>query len=111
MALVLENVQRQSVADVRELDGDLIVAITRNGKVLRNTLIPARKLAGVHLRLLARREGDLLTFQIGTEWKLEVYDYFPIGSDEQGNFGVIWPHNVGLRWLLASRQVLPDFDP
>jgi tetratricopeptide (TPR) repeat protein len=63
--------------------------------------------AAGRLRLLARRQGDRLTFQVNGLAPLEFQDLFPLTGTDPGVFGLEWPPGAAVEEVKASRQELP----
>src|SRR6185503_2154291 len=61
---------------------------------------------GAPLRIMARRQGDKLSFQVNDLQMVEFRDPFALGVGQKGVFGVAWPAGVGIRRLLATHEKL-----
>jgi tetratricopeptide (TPR) repeat protein len=90
------------------LPGTLAIRIFRQGRLLRDLLIPAG--AGP-LVLRVSRQDRRLTFELqpedGKGHLLEVEDLFPLGEQQEGNCSLYWPAGVRLTGLRIWRQTLP----
>src|SRR6185436_11774266 len=58
------------------------------------------------LRIMARRQGDKLSFQVNDLEVIEFRDPFALGVAQKGVFGIVWPSGVGIRRLLATYEKL-----
>jgi tetratricopeptide (TPR) repeat protein len=84
----------------------LVLSLRRREAVLAERAVPASEVAGTGtLRLLLRREGDLLAAQVNDREPLEASDPFALAV--RGNFGLVWPPGALVVRLSASRKELP----
>lgn len=81
------------------------IQILRNKVVLRELVFPEDGLIRDHLGLIAERDGDLLSFQVGNLPRLEFYDVFAIRSSSPVHFGIVWP--VEMQLIRAKAQWMP----
>ncbi len=93
---------------MKEAEGTYRVQIRRGDTLLREEPVKNDQLdLGAPLRVMAKREGDLLKFQVNDLAALEFQDPFALGRGPKGSFGVVWPSGAGLRRLVAAHQELP----
>ncbi|HLY73596.1 MAG TPA: hypothetical protein VKU80_05715, partial [Planctomycetota bacterium] len=103
-----EGVPPPSFASVRAAKGSFRLQIRRGEALLREESIPAALIdTDGTLRLMARREEDLLKVQANDLPIVEFQDPFSVRVGPKGVFAVAWPDGVAIRRLLASRQALP----
>ncbi|HVR85896.1 MAG TPA: protein kinase, partial [Planctomycetota bacterium] len=103
-----EGAPPPSFATVRAGKGSFRLQIRRGEAMLREESIPAALIdTEGALRLMARREDDLLKVQANDLPLVEFQDPFSVRSGPKGVFAVEWPAGVGIRRLLATRQSLP----
>ncbi len=88
-------------------EGGFRVQVRRGNSLLRTDGIPAADVPAGPLRLLAKREGDRLLFQVNDLAPVELIDPFPLGRAQDGILALHWPPGVGLRAFQASRQSRP----
>lgn len=97
--------------DVRKAKGPVLVQILRNNQVRLNEqeVMAADVFGGCQrdgsLRLEARQEGELLSWQVNRLKPIEFRESFSVGVGTRV-FAVHWPRNVPLLTLRAAR--LPD---
>ncbi|HUV39072.1 MAG TPA: serine/threonine-protein kinase, partial [Planctomycetota bacterium] len=89
-------------AEVREAHGPVCIRMQRHGATIRETDIRATDLAAGPLRLVARREGDELTFQVNELSSVVYREVFPVSRSEQGVFGLCWDSPAALTLLRAT---------
>ena len=82
----------------RAPDANYVAQIWRNGKRLRQQAIPATDLPPGPLRLWVKREGDRLTFQVGSRPAIEFIDTSPLRLAD-ATISLDWPAEVGVREL------------
>jgi tetratricopeptide (TPR) repeat protein/predicted Ser/Thr protein kinase len=87
--------------------GAIRLRILRGEAALLEDLVPASELSAEGLRLLAKREGDRLEFQVNERKPVTVLDPFAPAAQRQGVFGLVWPPEAGLRRLHAANQSKP----
>jgi tetratricopeptide (TPR) repeat protein/predicted Ser/Thr protein kinase len=97
-----------SFAMVHDGKGVFRLQIRRGETLLRETAVPSESIdPRASLRMMAKREGDVLRLQVNDLKLVEFRDPFAPGAGAQGVFGIVWPSGVGLRRLVAMRQELP----
>jgi len=97
-----------SFAMVHDAKGGFQLQIRRGDQLLREVSVPSESIdPRAPLRLMAKREGDVLRFQANDLKMVEFRDPFAPGAGSRGAFGLVWPAGVGLRRLVATRQELP----
>jgi tetratricopeptide (TPR) repeat protein len=87
--------------------GFVSLRILRNGVLQREE---TRPLPGGPLRLMARREGGKLEFQLGDAPPVLFQDVLP-GSPRDGKFGLRWPPEARLTRLDGYQTPLPTGSP
>jgi tetratricopeptide (TPR) repeat protein/predicted Ser/Thr protein kinase len=98
-----------SFAMVHDAKGSFRLQMRRATTLLREAILPSEQInPQAPLRLMARREGDLLKVQVNDLQIIEFNDPFALGTGPKGVFGVVWPAGVGIRRLVAVRQELPE---
>lgn len=86
-----------------------VAEIRKNGVVQQRQQIPIVELPDGPLTLHAQRDRDQLSFQIHHRDPLRFQDIFPLGTDVDGRFGIIWPKETGIQSLsILERNQPPD---
>lgn len=80
------------------------MVLSTKGIVLRSQEV---ELASGPVRLVARREGDQLWFQVGDHPPLSFLEILPLRGKRSGKFGVLWPPGMPIERLRASHKKLP----
>jgi len=96
-----------TVAEVRPAGGLVALQILRNNSLLRELPVAATRVPEGPLRLVAVREGDVLTFQVNDMPPMVFYDSFPLAARGPTVFAVRWPNGKHLERLRGSQQDLP----
>jgi tetratricopeptide (TPR) repeat protein/predicted Ser/Thr protein kinase len=96
-----------SLAMARQSGGMITLQILRNGSLLRELQIAAALVPEGPLRLVAIREGDVLTFQVNDLPPMVFCDTFPLAARGLTVFAVRWPTGRYLERLRGLRQDLP----
>jgi tetratricopeptide (TPR) repeat protein len=108
LMITVEGPTPPSFAAMREARGAFRLQIRRGDTVLREELVKSESIGLAQpLRLVAKRDGDLLTLQVNDLPQVGFRDPFALAARQRGVFGVLWPEGVAVRRLLASHQVLP----
>jgi tetratricopeptide (TPR) repeat protein/predicted Ser/Thr protein kinase len=93
---------------IKDAEGVFRLQIRRGDVLLREERVKNDAIdLSAPLRVMAKREGDLLKFQVNDLNALEFQDPFALGRGPKGSFAVIWPAGAGLRRLVATHQELP----
>jgi WD40 repeat protein/tetratricopeptide (TPR) repeat protein len=87
-------------------NGQFVLAVARNGRVLREQKVAASLVPPGPLQLLARRDGARLFFQVNALAPLEFEEVQPLPA--RGVFALDWPRGAGLKSLQALRRQLPE---
>jgi tetratricopeptide (TPR) repeat protein len=97
-----------SFSAIREAKGFFRLQIRRGEVLIREELVDSGAIdTAAPLRLIAKREGDLLKLQVNDAKRVEFRDPFALGTGRKGVFAVAWPEGAGIRRLLATHQELP----
>ncbi len=97
-----------SFAMVHDAKGSFRLQVFRGDVLLRDAAVIFESIdPRAPLRLMAKREGDILRIQANDLKPVEFQDPFAPGAEAQGVFAVVLPAGVGLRRLVATRQELP----
>jgi tetratricopeptide (TPR) repeat protein/predicted Ser/Thr protein kinase len=108
LLLTVDGGGTPSFQTMKEAEGTYRMQIRRGDTLLREEHVKNDQLdLGAPLRVMAKREGDLLKFQVNDLKALEFQDPFALGRGSKGGFGVSWPAAAGLRRLVAAHQELP----
>jgi tetratricopeptide (TPR) repeat protein/predicted Ser/Thr protein kinase len=108
LMMTAEGATPPSFQAVRDAKGAFRLQIRRGDMVLREQLLESEPInLNAPLRLVARREGDLLMLQVNDLPQMGFRDPFGLGTRQRGAFGLVWPSGVSLRRLLATHQELP----
>jgi tetratricopeptide (TPR) repeat protein len=107
LLLASEPAPDGSVAGTFAASGGARIHLRRGASVLRTDSIPAAELGAGPLRLVAKREGDRLFFQVNDRPPVELIDPFPLGRAQDGGVALHWPPAVGLLELQVSHQSRP----
>lgn len=100
------NPAADSFKKLRARNGNLIVALSRDGSVLREQSVLASEIPPGPVQLVARRDGHRLFFQVNALPPLEFEEAQPLPA--QGALALIWPKGIGLKSLQAKRRQLPE---
>jgi tetratricopeptide (TPR) repeat protein/predicted Ser/Thr protein kinase len=96
-----------SFASIHDAKGNFRLQIRRGDLLLREEPVKAETVPlGATLRLMARRQGDLLSLQVNELKMVEFRDPFALAAAQKGFFGISWPTGVGIRRLLATHEIL-----
>jgi tetratricopeptide (TPR) repeat protein/predicted Ser/Thr protein kinase len=98
---------------VKRREGPVILQIRRNDSVLHERPVPAARVfaRGSALKLMARREGNLLTFEVNDLPAVKFKDPFPLKRDRRGTFGLHWPQEVGIVRIAAKNRPSKSGNP
>jgi len=96
-----------SMHGVRQRGGKFAMQITRHAAVLGEQLIRADQVPAGPLKMLAKREGDKLVFQVNDLPLLEFYDLLPWSDGGAGVFAVQCQAGIAAERLTFSRRDLP----
>jgi tetratricopeptide (TPR) repeat protein/predicted Ser/Thr protein kinase len=98
---------RVSMAEARPSGGLVALQILRNNSLLRELPVAAALVPQGPLRLVAIREGDVLTFQVNDLPPMVFCDTFPLAASGPTVFAVRWPTGRYLERLRGLQQDLP----
>jgi tetratricopeptide (TPR) repeat protein/tRNA A-37 threonylcarbamoyl transferase component Bud32 len=95
-----------SFADARRAKRAVYLQIRRDDSPLRVQELDAARLPDGPIRLHAKRENDLLSFQINDLPPVLFYDGFPLPIAGEGVFAIACPEGVAIERLSAARHAL-----
>ena len=96
-----------TIAEARPSEGLVALQILRNNSLLRELPVAVTRVPEGPLRLVAIREGDVLTFQVNDMSPMVFCDTFPLAARGPTVFAVRWPNGKLLERLRGSQQDLP----